>query len=889
MAVVVPIVTTFNAKGINKAIADFKRLESNGQKAAFAMRGVDQAAIGTAKAFAKIGAVGAVAVGIIGRPLINAASSLEESMSKVNVVFGTGAQKVKDFASTSSTALGLSRQQALEAAGTYGNLFQAFGTGQAQAAEMSTQLVALAADLASFNNTSVDDALIALRSGLSGEAEPLKRYGIAINDVRLKEEARNLGLYEGKGVLDVTAKSQAAFALIMKDSSLAQGDFARTSDGVANQQRIMAAQFKDVQASLGTALLPMFKTVLTFLNERFMPAFKIIADTFATDGLAAGVTATKDAFFGFTEGLGKTGTALMFIVGAIGALRLATIAYNIVMGVSAAVLPVFMKSLQGATVAQTQLNVAMFANPIGLIVAAVIAFIGVMALLYMRFEIVRKAVGFLGDAFMFLVKNVIALVANYFITFINLAITGFNALIKVANFFGADLQEQEKLGYMAFSPLIDGASKATVAVGKTQEALRAVRNEERLMIGKSLLPPVEDNKPPGGGGVAKTIETAKQKLEKYTSALEKVQGSTERLKGANKSLVASQRRVAEATKQVEEAQNNLTESVEAVTKAETELERVRMGLGVGSDESKKAARDVADAQRGLEDAGYSVEDAQFALIDAEEELKALREDAEASTRDLREAEINLARAKLSLTEAGLKQSDQTVLLSDLQKEFNEVTNGAGEGTERYTEAMDALTEAKKANEEASKALEDAKQNEIEANENVQKSVEDLTKAQWDLFDAEKALAELRNTTPAGVVTRAEEEVAKRESAPVASGLPFKSFMDAVRAVHPNSPTLGSQNALSASKTRFPVLYKQYEKAGLAFAKGGIVTSPTIGLIGEAGAEAIIPLSQMQSGTTINLTINAGMGADGSQIGNEIVDALKKYQRRNGSIPITVSG
>jgi hypothetical protein len=888
MAVVVPIVTTFNAKGINKAIADFKRLESNGQKAAFAMRGVDQAAIGTAKAFAKVGAVGAVAVGVIGRPLINAASSLEESMSKVNVVFGTGAQKVKDFASTSSTALGLSRQQALEAAGTYGNLFQAFGTGQAQAAEMSTQLVSLAADLASFNNTSVDDALLALRSGLSGEAEPLKRYGIAINDVRLKEEARNLGLYEGKGVLDVTAKSQAAFALIMKDSSLAQGDFARTSDGVANQQRIMAAQFKDVQASLGTALLPAFKAVLTFLNENFIPAFKTIADTFASDGLAAGITATKDAFFGFTEGLGKTGTAIMFIVGAVGALRLATIAYNIVMGVSGAVLPIFMKSLQGATAAQTQLNVAMYANPIGLIVAAVIVFIGVMALLYMRFEIVRKAVGLLGDAFMFLVKNVIALVANYFITFINLAITGFNALIKVANFFGADLEEQEKLGYMAFSPLIDGASKATVAVGKTQEALRSVRNEERLMIGKSLLPPVEDNKP-GGGGAAKTIETAQQKLEKYTSALEKAQGSTDRLKGANKSLVASQKRVAEATKQVEEAQNNLTASVEAVAKAETELERVRMGLGIGSDESKKAARDVADAQRGLEDAGYGVEDAQFALIDAEADLKALRDDAEASTRDLREAEINLARAKLSLTEANLKQSDQTVVLSELQKEFNEVTNGAGEGTERYTEAMDALTEAKKANEEASKALEDAKQNEIEANENVQKSVEDLTKAQWDLFDAEKALAELRNTTPAGVVSRAEAEVAKREEAPKASGLPFKSFMDAVRALHPNSPTLKGGNVLTASKGRFPALYKQYADAGLAFAKGGIVTSPTIGLIGEAGAEAIIPLSQMQSGTTINLTINAGMGADGSQIGNEIVDALRKYQRRNGSIPITVSG
>ena len=64
---------------------------------------------------------------------------------------------------------------------------------------MSLKLVELAADLASFNNTSPEDALLALRSGLSGETEPLKRYGIAINDARLKQEALNQGIYEGEG------------------------------------------------------------------------------------------------------------------------------------------------------------------------------------------------------------------------------------------------------------------------------------------------------------------------------------------------------------------------------------------------------------------------------------------------------------------------------------------------------------------------------------------------------------------------------------------------------------------------------------------------------------------------------------------------------------------
>jgi SLT domain-containing protein len=75
------------------------------------------------------------------------------------------------------------------------------------------------------------------------------------------------------------------------------------------------------------------------------------------------------------------------------------------------------------------------------------------------------------------------------------------------------------------------------------------------------------------------------------------------------------------------------------------------------------------------------------------------------------------------------------------------------------------------------------------------------------------------------------------------------------------------------------------------ASGGIVTGPTIALIGEAGPEAVIPLDRGMragSGTTINLTVNAGMGTNGAEVGRQIVDALKQYERRNGPVPITVA-
>jgi phage-related minor tail protein len=75
-------------------------------------------------------------------------------------------------------------------------------------------------------------------------------------------------------------------------------------------------------------------------------------------------------------------------------------------------------------------------------------------------------------------------------------------------------------------------------------------------------------------------------------------------------------------------------------------------------------------------------------------------------------------------------------------------------------------------------------------------------------------------------------------------------------------------------------------AATPFAKGGIVTSPMLGLVGEAGPEAIIPLSRGGNsgiGSTIHLTVNAGLGTSGAEVGRQIVDALKAYERRNGSV------
>jgi len=262
-----------------KLQADVNDLKVGLAQAESALKGVDDsvktASVGMTNFVGKMKQVGAT-MGVafagtqvvqFGKDVIMAASNMNESLGKMQVVFGQNAAAVEKWANTSSTAMGMSKQAAIEAAGTYGNLFQAFGLGQEPAQKMSTTLVQLASDMASFNNTSIDDAILALRSGLSGETEPLKRFGVALSEVRLKEEAMSMGLIKStKEALTPAAKAQASYALIMKDTALAQGDFERTSSGTANTMRTLQANMDNAKASLGAGLLPVFNALLAVLK-----------------------------------------------------------------------------------------------------------------------------------------------------------------------------------------------------------------------------------------------------------------------------------------------------------------------------------------------------------------------------------------------------------------------------------------------------------------------------------------------------------------------------------------------------------------------------------------------------------------------------------------------
>jgi hypothetical protein len=157
-------------------------------------------------------------------------------------------------------------------------------------AGFSNDFTALASDLASFNNTTPEQAVQAIGAALRGESEPLRQYGVLLNDAALKAAALELGIYDGSGALTDQQKILAAQKVIFEKTTDAQGDFARTSGGLANSQRTLTAQMDNLQASIGQALLPVVEAILP-LCSRFAAWAADNPNTFLTIAGAIGAVA----------------------------------------------------------------------------------------------------------------------------------------------------------------------------------------------------------------------------------------------------------------------------------------------------------------------------------------------------------------------------------------------------------------------------------------------------------------------------------------------------------------------------------------------------------------------------------------------------------------------
>lgn len=257
--------------------------------------------------------VAAATAGVL--KLTDGASDLSETIAKSEQIFGDAAKQIDEWSNSSATAFGQSKKQAIDAASTFAIFGKSAGKTGDDLVKFSTQFTQLASDFASFYNTSPEDAITAIGAAFRGENEPIRKYGVLLDDVSMRQEALRLGIVKTtKEALTPQQKVLAASALIMKQSSDVQGDFARTSEGLANQKKILAAEIKNLADDLGKAFLPTVTNIVKIIRSDFVPILKTTANIIKQIppdvlSFAAGMGIAAAAIGPLLVGLGKALTA----------------------------------------------------------------------------------------------------------------------------------------------------------------------------------------------------------------------------------------------------------------------------------------------------------------------------------------------------------------------------------------------------------------------------------------------------------------------------------------------------------------------------------------------------------------------------------------------------
>jgi len=762
----------YNNKDIKRAIGDLKALETNAQQTQSKFGAMSKGMKIAGAAIAAAAAAAAYGVVRFAGESISAASDLEESLSKVRTVFGDASGSVETFAKDAAVNLGLSEQAALEATGTFGNLFTAMGINAGKAAGLSTEVVQLAADLASFNNIDVQEAIVALRSGLVGETEPLRRLGVNLSAARIEAYALESGLVATKGQLDAATKAQAAWALITQDAATASGDFARTSDGLANTQRTLKAAVDNASASVGTGLV---KALESFVDSAGGP--QGAAETIEVLGERLGL---------FVEGVA-------IAVSGVNDLEVSIKRQNRVLDVATD-------------------------------------------------NYKRAGGGILGFA-----DAVVSAQSSGQNIFTAVA-TGFQAIAQEAR-DAAAAQE-------AMAAVMSGSVKPADHLANSLDNLRAKTDAAN--------------------------DAARAYVEQTGVQLFQIQAANKTYRDAG----VRAHRMAEDTREAAEAADKLTRSTGASARS---ADKMRINFNA-------AAKDFGDASVSIE--GNAVKVSQAVGTAFEARTKVFRNIVQTQIGIIQQATAELDSYADSVTNTILGSLD----FSTTDAEGNPMTPeqifqaimGDIDNREAAVKAiaesniMTRLPEALAQKiltlpPDAAVALANYFSANPEQLAQLDKNYQDLATATQTLLGIPMAetFATIGDQSAVNMITNARERIGKAADK-------FKSYV---------------QRKLSTTITvgvRYHALNSLPGVGGGSIdvqgaANGGAISAGVPTLVGERGPELILPSVNSTvvrseymprgGGSTINLTINAGMGTDGAEVGRHIVEALKQYERRNGAVPI----
>jgi hypothetical protein len=254
---------------------------------------------------------------IAGGAAIKMASDYEESLNKVSVAFKGSSNDVKAFAKTTLTSFGIAEGTALDMAALFGDMATSMGLSTKEAAVMSKSLVGLAGDMASFKNMNIEEVTTALNGVFTGETESLKRLGIVMTEANVKAFALSKGITAKYEAMSQGEKVMLRYQYVMSSTTNAQGDFARTSDGAANQMRIFQETMKELGVTFGQVVLPAVTKVIHALNGMLSYLKELPAATKLFITGAAGIAALAGPF------LYLAGTVIPKVITGVKLLRIA--------------------------------------------------------------------------------------------------------------------------------------------------------------------------------------------------------------------------------------------------------------------------------------------------------------------------------------------------------------------------------------------------------------------------------------------------------------------------------------------------------------------------------------------------------------------------------------
>lgn len=844
MAVVVPVISTFDSRGITKAIADFKKLDKAGQRSAFVLLNTNKAMNSFAASVGKFGAIAGGAAAIIGGKFAQAAYESQKVMKQTEAIItatggaaGMTANQIADLSEKFSLQTGIDDeliQTSLNLLLTFKQIRNEVGEGN----DIFNRAGKAALDLGNVFG-SVDAAAIQLGKALSNPVKgitALQRSGINFNDQQ-KEQIKTL--MASGNVLE-------AQKVILAEIEAQVGGTAEAGATGFDKMRVAIG---NAQEQLGGVLIPYIEQFANFVTNNVVPVISHFADMVGQQGLGASINYLNGSIINGLVNMGGFGKAVLAVAGGFVALKAAVVTYTVVQGALTVAANLTTNALRAQAIQANATRIAMLAaGGVTAVITAAASLYAIYASSKARAEEqTRKFTEALlmegaaqSDAFVELTKNnsqfkiMVAALGD-----VGLSMSDVNEFIQTgtgrfAQFVSAldqvpataangiqQLDAYAKAAGISATAFSSAGGSIAFGIQQLADLAKGARGDAVATQGAlSLLGKIGVTTSGAMGGLAKSVETASDKFKKF--------------KDQARSVADTTRSVRDASKATADAQKELQKTTDAVATAQAKLNAIASGYGADSKQGVDAQQALTEANRAATRAQLDLEKANFAVTDAE---KALREARRTGTpREIRDAEIALQEAIIAQAEAQENLTAATDAVTTAQTKLNETINGASTDSQTYKDALLELNTAQDAQTDAIERVRSAKERELDVTRNLAKAEILLKKARGKLTKsqlrrANQLLADLN--TPVTV------------NVPTASAVPLAS--------------------------------------------GGIVTKPTLSLIGEGGEpEAVIPLSKMRDtmggGITVNIT--AGMG-DPVEIGRQVVTALQAYQRRSGSLPLKV--